>query len=123
MATYTHPDVLDAGLNIIKTNATKQVALLAAPANFADANTGANVLAATAMVGTDFTLGDGVAGVRQLTVAAKAGVAVLVSGNPTLVALLDVTNSKILRISDEVGGDALVSGGTVNFPSWVITST
>jgi hypothetical protein len=68
----------------------------------------------------DFSISDGDVSGRKLTVAAKSGVNVDVTGNPVVIALLDVANSQVLYVTDEDSAQTIYSGNTVNFPAWDI---
>lgn len=121
MAKRNHPDVLDGALNVVKNNVTRMVLCSAEPTTFTEANV-TFMLANVTMATGDFTLanGDG-AGTqpRKVTVAAKSAVSVTNSGTATHVALLDVTNSKVLEVTT-CTSQAVTAGNTVNFPAWKI---
>lgn len=120
MAKLAHDDFQDGALNVLKNNVTRQVACSAEPTTYAEANA-TYALADVTMASGDFTIANGDASGRKVTVAAKSGVTIDVSGTPTYVALLDVTNSKLLYRTT-CTGPALTAGGgnTVNFPAWDI---
>lgn len=121
MGKYINPDVYDGALNVIKNNATKQVACSAEPTTYSEGAT-TYMLAEVTMADTDFTIANGDAGGRKVTVAAKAGVTISNSGTATHIALLDVTGSRLLAVTT---CDSLVltagGGNTVSFPSWKTT--
>lgn len=118
MAKIVHDDVLDGALNIIKNNCTRQVACSAQPTTYAEANA-TYALADVTMASGDFTAANGDTSGRKLTVAAKSGVLIDTTGTATHVALLDVTNSKLLLVTT-CTSQALTANGTntVNFPAW-----
>jgi len=116
MAKYAHPDMIDGALNIIKNNATKMVVCTAQPTTYTEGNT-TYKLAEVTMASGDFTIANGDSSGRKVTVAAKNGVPVTVTGSATHVALLDVTNSKVLFVTT-CTTVTLNSGNTVNFPAW-----
>lgn len=120
MAKTVHDDVLDGALNIIKNNCTRQVACSAQPTTFTEANATYALADATLATG-DFTNANGDTSGRKTTVAAKSAVLIDVTGTATHVALLDVTNSKLLYVttctSQAVTANA---SNTVNFPAWDI---
>lgn len=120
MAKYTHPDVLDAALNAIKTNAGRMVACSALPTTFTEANV-TYALADVTIDSSDFTgpAAGSSGGSRKVTVAAQADVTIDASDTAINVAILDVTNSKILHVG-ECNSLALVAGQKVNFPAWDI---
>lgn len=120
MGKSVHNDVLDGALNIIKNNCTRQVVCSAEPTTYAEANA-TYALADVTMASGDFTNADGDVSGRKTTVAAKSGVLIDTSGTATHVALLDVTNSKLLYVTT-CTSQALTANGsnTVNIPAWDI---
>lgn len=118
MAKSMHDDFADGALNVLKNNATRMVACSAQPTTYAEANA-TYALADVTMAGADFTLANGDTSGRKVTMAAKSGVAVDASGTANHVALLDVTNSKLLYVTT-CTAQALTAGNTVNFPAWDI---
>lgn len=116
MAKTVHDDVLDGALNVVKNNCTRMVACSAQPTTFAEANA-TFALADVTMASGDFTAANGDTSGRKLTVAAKSAVPVDASGTVTHVALLDVTNSKLLYVTTTTP-QGVSSGGTVDFGSW-----
>lgn len=120
MAKTVHDDVLDGALNILKNNVTRQVACSAQPLTFTEANA-TYALADVTLSAADFTNANGDTNGRKTTTAAKSGVLIDASGTATHVALLDVTNSKLLYVTT-CTSLALTANGTntVNFPAWDI---
>ena len=118
MAKSAIPDMLDAALNFVKTNATKMIACSAQPTSFTEANA-TYKLAEVTMATGDYTLANGVTSGRRVTVAAKSGVSVATSGTANHVALVDVTGSRLLYVTTSPA-QALTSGSTVNFGAWDI---
>lgn len=120
MAKIVHDDVLDGALNIVKNNCTRMVACSAQPTTYAEANA-TYALADVTMAAGDFTNANGDTSGRKTTVAAKSSVLIDVSGTANHVALLDVTNSKLLYVTT-CTAQALTANGsnTVNFPAWDI---
>ncbi len=118
MAKYTNDAVMDAALNHIKNNVTRQVACSAQPTTYAEANA-TYALADVTMASGDFTLANGDTSGRKVTVAAKSGVLIDTSGTATHVALLDVTNTTLIDVTT-CTSIALTTNGsnTVNFPAW-----
>jgi hypothetical protein len=120
MAKTVHDDVLDGALNIVKNNATRMVACSAQPTTYTEANA-TYALADVTMASGDFTAANGDTNGRKLTVAAKPAVLIDTSGTPNHVALLDVTNSKLLYVTTATSGALTANGSnTVNFPAWDI---
>ena len=118
MAKLAHDDFQDGALNVLKNNVTRQVACSAEPTTYAEANA-TYALADVTLSSTDFTLANGDTSGRKVTVAAKPSVTIDTSGTATHVALLDVTNSKLLYRTT-CTSLALTAGGgnTVSFPAW-----
>jgi hypothetical protein len=118
MAKSVHDDVLDGALNIIKNNCTRMTACNAQPTTYTEGNA-TFALADVTMASGDFTVANGDTSGRKVTVAAKSSVPVDTTGTYTHVALLDVTNSKLLYVTTGTS-QSLTSGNTVNFPAWDI---
>lgn len=118
MAKSVHNDVLDGALNVIKNNCTRQTLCNAEPTTYTQGNA-TFALADVTMASGDFTIADGASSGRKATVAAKAGVAVDTTGTGNHLALLDVTNSKLLYVTT-CTAQGVSSGGTADIGSWVI---
>lgn len=118
MAKSVHDDVLDGALNIIKTNATRMTLCSSEPATYTAGNATV-ALADVTMASGDFTAANGDTSGRKLTVAAKSAVPVDVTGTGTHIALLDVTNSKLLYVTT-CTSQGVSSGGTVDIGSWKV---
>ncbi len=118
MAKAVSDDVLDGALNIIRNNCTRMVACSAQPTTYTEGNS-TYALADVTMASGDFTIADGTTSGRKATVAAKSGVTIDASGTANHIALLDVTNSRLLYVTT-CTSQALNTGGTVDFGSWVI---
>jgi hypothetical protein len=123
MAKFYHSDILDYGLNKIKDLCAGNVDMLLIKAytqgdSYATVNS--NSVAAQDMVTGDFTLGDQGTYGRQLTVGAKSPTATGDSGgSPDLhIAIVDVTNSAVLAVTDETTDQQIYTGNTVNIPSF-----
>ena len=118
MAKSVHDDVLDGALNIVKNNATRQVACSAEPTTYTEGNA-TYALADITVASGDFTAANGSTSGRKLTVGAKTGALIDASGTATHIALLDVTGAKLLYVTT-CTNQALTANGsnTVNFPSW-----
>lgn len=118
MAKIVHDDVLDGALNIIKNNCTRMTACSAQPTTYIEGNA-TYALADVTMAGTDFTVANGDTSGRKVTVAAKSAVPIDTSGDATHIALLDVTNSKLLFVTTCTTLTLTAgAGNTVNFPAW-----
>jgi hypothetical protein len=68
---------------------------------------------------TDFTKADGDTSGRKVTVAAKSGVTVDVTGTANHIALVTVSGS-VVRYVTTCTSQALTAGNTVNIPAWDI---
>jgi hypothetical protein len=92
----------------------------AQPTTYAEGNA-TYALADVTMAATDYTLANGDTSGRKVTSAAKSSVLIDTSGTATHVALLDVTNSKLLYVTT-CASQALTANGsnTVNFPAFDI---
>lgn len=123
MAKYFHPDVLDGGLNAIKTGAVKMMLINAYTLGDSYATVIGNKVAEVAMTSTDYTLSTS-GNNRVLTTTAKAGVTASASSatGDHHIAWTD-GSAKVLAVTDETGEAVVASGGTVNFPAIVITKT
>jgi len=119
MAKAANDIVMDGALDIIAT-ATRQIACSAQPTTYTEANS-TYALADVTLSGGDFTKANGDTSGRKVTIGAKSGVLIDTSGTATHVALLDVTNSKLLYVTT-CTSQALTANGsnTVNFPAWDI---
>ena len=118
MAKSVHDDVLDGALNIVKNNATRQVACSAEPTTYTEGNA-TYALADITVASGDFTAANGSTSGRKLTVGAKTGALIDASGTATQIDLLDGTGTKLLYVTT-CTSQALTANGsnTVNFPSW-----
>lgn len=122
MPKFVHADVLDGGLNAIKTVATKQLIIKAYAANDSYATVISNLVAEVAMASGDFTLSSSGNNRLVTTAAGKSAAASANSGaTPDLhIAFTDGT-AKVLWVTDETTDQVVTSGNTVNFP--VLTYT
>lgn len=116
MAKSAHADVQDFGLNTIKTNATRMCLCSAEPTTYTQAITTFE-LADVTMASGDFTIANGDTSGRKITVAAKTAISVDASGTGTHVALVDVTNSKLLFVTT-CASQAVSVGGTCDIGTW-----
>lgn len=126
MAKWVHADVLDNGLNEIKTdaNSMRLVSTYTAGDSYATVNT--NSIAAVAMASGDYTLGNGASSSRTLTVGSgKSATASAGSGGtPNLhIAFVDTATSRVLWVTDETTDQVVTSGNPVNFPAPVYTAS
>lgn len=119
MAKWANDLVMDAALDYIAA-ATRQIACSAQPTTYTEANS-TYALADVTMSGGDFTKANGDTSGRKVTMAAKSGVLIDTSGTATHVALVDVSNSRLLEVTT-CTSQALTANGsnTVSFPAWDI---
>lgn len=125
MAKWVNADVLDNGINNIKTNANKQVLLKAYTAGDAYATVNAtNNIGEVAMASGDYTLAAAGSNRTLTTAAGKSATASANSGaGPDLhIAFVDTVASKVLWVTDETSNQVVTAGNTVNFPSLVYTA-
>lgn len=122
MAKYFHPDVLDGGLNAIKTTAIKMLLVNAYAAGDSYATVQANKVAEATVANADFTLGTSGSN-RTLTSATKSAVATAATtaGDAHIVFTNGV--DKVLAGTDETGEAAGAIGDTINFPAITMTKT
>lgn len=118
MGKSVHDDVLDGALNIIKNNCTRITLCSQEPTSYTEANA-TYALADVTVDSSDFTNADGDTSGRKLTVAAQSGVSVDSSGTSNHVALLDVSNTKLLYVTTHTG-QALTSGNTADIGAFDI---
>jgi len=105
------------GVGNILNDGTIMTACSAQPTNRTQAVTTYALADVTMTAGTDYTLADGDTSGRKCTVAAKSGVTIDSSGTATHIALCDGTN---LIAVTTCTSQALVAGGTVDFPAWKV---
>ena len=108
--------IIDLALNGIKNGSNKMVLCTTQPTTFAEANA-TYALASVAMAAGDFTVAAGDVSGRKVTVAAKAGVPVTVTGTATHVALVNTTNST-LDLVTTTASTAVAAAGTVDIGTW-----
>jgi len=124
MAKWVHSDVLDNGLNQVKTTCDKVAALLnyTAGDSYAVVTGGANIIAEAALAGTDFTLATSGSDRTLTSAAGKQDASANNSGDPSHIAFLDTINSKVLWVTSESSAQSVTAGNPVNFPSLVLTA-
>ena len=117
MAKATTTAVLDKLLDEVAT-ATRMIACSAQPTTYAEANA-TYALADVTMAGGDFTKAAGDVSGRKVTVAAKSGVLIDVSGTANHVALVRVSDTTLLYVTT-CTSQALTANGsnTCSFPAW-----
>lgn len=119
MAKSVHNDVLDAALNYIKNNGTRLCLCSAEPTTYTEAIT-TYKLADVDITSVNYTgPADGDVSGRKLSVNAQSGVTVDSTGTSTHLAIVDVTNTKLLYVTTHTS-QALTAGNTVNIGAWDI---
>ena len=123
MAKYAHADILDGGLNAIKSNSLRMLLLKAYTIGDNYTTVSGNAICAVPMTSDDFKLSGPDAGARVLTTAAKSGTATAGSGAaPDLHIAFTDNASRVLWVTDETSDQVVTSGNTVTFPSLTYTS-
>jgi len=115
MAKWQNDSMLDAGLDYIKNNATQESVCSAQPTTYAEATSTYKLALKTGLTPGSFTIADGDAGGRKVTVAQQAAINVDANGNATHVALC---SSSVLLFVTTCTSQALVAGNTVTIPAW-----
>jgi hypothetical protein len=118
MAKYLHLNVLDSGLNLIKTSAQRVALIKNYSVGDSYATVTGNIVAAAATTSADYTLANQGAGGRKITSTAKSPTASAssASGDNLHLAFLDDTNNLVLAVTDETSDQIITSGNTVNIP-------
>lgn len=115
------PDaMIDAALDYVASG-DRMVVCSTQPTTYTEAMTTYNLATVTLTAGAgngDFTKADDTSG-RKLTMTAKSALPITASGNAQHVAICTVSGS-VLRYVTTCTSQALVSGGTVDVPSWKI---
>jgi hypothetical protein len=116
MSKWSHADVLDGGLNVIKNNVTRICVCNAQPASYADAITNYK-LAIKTISSSDFTgPSAGSSSSRVLQSNQHTNVTIDTTGDATHVAWCDSVNSKLLHVTTTVS-QTITQGGTVTIPA------
>lgn len=122
MGKFVHDDVLDAGLLVIKNNASKIILCEGQPATYGQATTlksgGGKKLGEKAVSGSGYTgPANGDVSGRKLTKGQETGVSVTESGDWDHIAEVDDANSRLLRVTPRSEGTLAITAGqaiTVN---------
>lgn len=121
MAKWANDSVMDAALAYVD-DCTSIKVCSAQPTTYAEANATYMLAAATLTAGAgngSYTLANGDASGRKLTVAQVSNASITNSGTATHVALV-ITGSSTLVYVTTCTSQALTSGGTVTIPAWDI---
>jgi len=123
MAKFVSPNVLDSGLNYIKTNASKMLLIKAYTVSDSYATVIGNSVGEVAMVSGDYTLSSSGLS-RILTIASgKTATASVGSGaTPNLHLAFTNGSSEVIWVTDETSDQVITSGNTINFPALTYTS-
>ena len=122
MAKWAHADVLDNGINYIKTNCNKVAVISAYTAGDSYATVNAAILAEATMASGDFTLGTSGSNRTLTTASGKQDTSANATGTASHIAFVDTANSKVLWVTEETSGQTVVLGNPVTFPSLVYTA-
>lgn len=125
MANWVHSDVLDNGLNAIKTNANQMALIKAYTAGDSYATATGNIVATVAMAPGDYTLASSGSNRTLTTASGKSDSAADASSgaSPNLhIAFLDTVASKVLWVTDETSDQVITAGNPVDFPAIVYMS-
>ena len=122
MTKWAHDDVLDNGINYIKTNCDKVCVVSAYTAGDSYYTVTAAILAEAAMSSTDFTLESSGSDRTLTTAAGKQDTEANVSGTASHIAFVDTVASKVLWVTEETSGQSITAGNPVTFPSLVYTA-
>jgi hypothetical protein len=122
MPKWVHADVLDGGLNAIKTGASKMLLISAYAAADSYATVTGAKLAEVAMVSGDYTLSSSGSNRVLTTASGKTATASAGSATPDLHIAFTDGASKVLWVTDETSDQAITSGNTINFPALTYTS-
>lgn len=124
MAKWANADVLDNGLNYIKTNCNKLALISSYTAGASYATVNAAILAEVTMATGDFTLATSGSDRTLTTAAGKQDASANASGGSASnhLAFVDTINSKVLWVTEETSGQAVTAGNPVTFPSLVYTA-
>lgn len=117
MAKFAPDAMLDASLNYVA-GGNRMVVCTGSPTDYTAAYT-TNKLAEVTMTSGSFVIADHTSG-RKVTISAASGVPITVSGDAMAVAIVS-TGDTTLRYVTTCTQQALVSGGTVDIPSWLIS--
>lgn len=118
MGKYIPDADLDLLADDLIANGNEQTLCETEPTTYTQAHT-TYKLADVALAGGDYTKADGDTDGRKVTIAAKAGVTVDVTGTGHFVCINDTVHS-IMKRKTTCNAIAVTESGTVDFPSWKI---
>lgn len=122
MAKWAHANVLDNGLNHIKTNGTAMRLVSTYTANDSLGTVTTNTLASATMTSTDFTLAGAASAPRTCTTASGKSATASATGGGASNHIAFTSATEVLWVTNETSLQAVTSGNTINFPSLVYTS-
>lgn len=124
MAKYAHQQVLDNGLNYIKTNCNKVALISSYTIGDSYATVASRILAEATMASTDFTLASSGNDRTVTSAAGKSDASANATGGSATnhIAFLNTTGSEVLWVTEETTGQVVTVGNPVNFPSLVYTA-
>lgn len=123
MAKFVSPDVLDSGLNYIKTNASKMLLIKAYTVSDSYATVIGNSVGEVAMVSGDYTLSSsGLNRVLTITSGKTATASAGSGATPNLHLAFTNGSSEVIWVTDETSDQVITSGNTINFPALTYTS-
>lgn len=109
--------MIDAAMYVVSASSNYYTVCSGSPGTYADARA-TLCLAGIGITSGCFTLANDTSG-RMLTMTAKTSASITVSGSALAVCLIDVPNSRLLYVTT-CTEQYLVSGGTVDIPTWKI---
>jgi hypothetical protein len=120
---WVSSNVLDSGLNYIKSNATHMLLIKAYTTADSYATVVGNLLADVTMTSTDYTLANSGANRTLTTAAGKTAVASASSGaTPNLQFAFTDGSANVIWVTDETSDQVVTAGNTINFPQLVYTA-
>jgi hypothetical protein len=123
MAKYVTDELMDYYLNKISACSSLIAVCAGSPTTWQNCTqwgaTGGCMIALMGITSGCFSVGVGSPNGRTLTVTAKTGASIVYSGSALAVALLNASSSGVAYITTATQ-QYLVSGGTVDIPSWTI---
>lgn len=123
MTTWVHADVLDGGLNAIKSGATKMLLISSYSAGDSYATVTANKVAEVVMTSSDYTLSTSGSNRRLTSASGKSASATAGSGaTPDLHFAFTNGVDKVLWVTNETTDAVVVTDDVCNFPALTYTS-
>lgn len=123
MAKWVHADVLDFGIDRIKTDANAQWLIKAYTAGDNYATVSGNMCAEASMASGDYTIASSGSNRTLTTASGKTDSSANASSGATPdlhIAFVDTVNSKVLWVTDETSDQVITAGNPVNFPNALV---